>query len=132
MTEKVALVTGAGRGIGRAAACALARDGYTVIVNYRSRDDTARRTVRTIVDDIGGRAIAVRADVGSSKEVTRLFREMDRHFVQGTPYLDALVNNAGIPGVLRIEDTGLPEFDGIFDVNTRGPFLVTQEARASA
>jgi NAD(P)-dependent dehydrogenase (short-subunit alcohol dehydrogenase family) len=66
--------------------------------------------------------------VSSSIEVARLFEDMDHYFPQGSPYLDALVNNAGIPGTLRIEDTGLSEFDEIFNVNTRGPFFVTQES----
>ncbi|WP_227025390.1 SDR family NAD(P)-dependent oxidoreductase [Streptomyces tsukubensis] len=128
MTERVAIVTGAGRGIGRATACALARDGFTVFVNYRSRDDAAHRTVQNIVDEIGGTAIPVRADVGSSTEVARLFHEVDQHFPPESPYLDALVNNAGIPGIHRIEDTSLSGFDQILGVNTKGPFFVTQES----
>src|SRR4051812_3529815 len=87
---KVALITGASRGIGRAVALRLARDGAAVVVNYAGDAEAAGRVVAE-VESLGGRARAVRADVGVVADVARLFDEAIGHF--GT--LDILVNNAG-------------------------------------
>jgi 3-oxoacyl-[acyl-carrier protein] reductase len=96
MHTRVALVTGASRGIGRAIAMELARVGFVVGVNYLSRQDQAEGTVATITAG-GGEAVALQADVADPQAVDRMFAALDRHFGR----LDALVNNAGIGG--RIE-----------------------------
>src|SRR3954451_17834371 len=88
---KLALVTGASRGIGRAIALRLGRDGAAVVVNYAGSQQAGQETVAAI-EAAGGRAVAVQADVAKGAEVERLFDETFRRF--GT--LDILVNNAGI------------------------------------
>jgi 3-oxoacyl-[acyl-carrier protein] reductase len=89
--SKVALVTGASRGIGRSIAEALAAAGYAVVVNFASRVEDADATVAAIGAG-GGTAVAVQADVGDVAAVTRMFATVDERFGR----LDALVNNAGI------------------------------------
>ncbi len=91
MHTRVALVTGASRGIGRAIAMELARSGFGVGVNYHSRQDQAEGTVAAITAG-GGEAVALQADVADPQAVDRMFAALDRHFGR----LDALVNNAGI------------------------------------
>ena len=91
MSMKVALVTGASRGIGRAIAVELARAGFAVGANYATRRADAEETVAAIAA-AGGRAIAVQADVADPASVERMFAALDLHFGR----LDALVNNAGI------------------------------------
>ena len=88
---KVALVTGASRGIGRTVAVRLGRDGAAVVVNYAGSQQAARETVAAI-EEAGGRAVAVQADVGKRADVERLFDETFQHFGR----LDILVTNAGI------------------------------------
>src|SRR5262245_28730585 len=88
---KVALVTGASRGIGRAIALRLACDGAALVVNYAGNAEAAQGVVAE-VESFGGRAVAVRADVGVVADVERLFDATFEHFGR----LDILVNNAGI------------------------------------
>src|SRR4051812_41142146 len=88
---KVALVTGASRGIGRAVALRLARDGAAVVVNYAGNTEAARSVVAE-VEALGGRAVDVQGDVGRVADVTRLFDEAIRHLGK----IDILVNNAGV------------------------------------
>jgi 3-oxoacyl-[acyl-carrier protein] reductase len=120
---RVAIVTGASRGIGRAIAERLARDGVTVVVNYaRSRVEAA-----AVVDAItaaGGRAVAVAADVGRVADVERLFRETRERFGR----VDILVNNAAVAIRGSFADTTEAEFDHVFAVNARGPFFAMREA----
>jgi 3-oxoacyl-[acyl-carrier protein] reductase len=123
LTGKVALVTGAGRGIGRAIAERLGEDGASVIVNYNFSENLAQEAVSAIVAR-GGRALALQADISKLSEVRRLFQEAEDHLGQ----LDILINNAGI-GLLRptVEMTE-EEFDRLFTLNTKGTFFALQEA----
>jgi 3-oxoacyl-[acyl-carrier protein] reductase len=120
---KVALVTGASRGIGRAIAERLAKAGASVVVNYSSNAGEAQKTVESI-KAAGGNAFAVQADVGRVSEITRLFDESIKHFGK----LDILVNNAGIIFIKPVSETTEEDFDRIFDVNVKGTFFACREA----
>jgi 3-oxoacyl-[acyl-carrier protein] reductase len=120
---KVALVTGASRGIGRAIALRLARDGAAVAVNYASNTEEAQNTVAQI-NAAGGTAVAIRADVGCVAEVVRMFDETLARFGK----LDILVNNAGIIFVKPIGAVTEADFDRIFDINVKGTFFGCQQA----
>lgn len=123
LTGKVALVTGAGRGIGQAIAERLGADGASVIVNYHLSNVLAQKVVDNIVAR-GGRALALQADIGKLSEVRRLFQATEEHFGQ----LDILINNAGI-GLLRpTAEMTEEEFDSLFTLNTKGTFFALQEA----
>jgi 3-oxoacyl-[acyl-carrier protein] reductase len=118
-TGKAAIVTGASRGIGRAIALRLARDGFAVAVNYASRAGDAQ----AVVDEItaaGGRAFAVQADVASAQDATRLFDAVQAAFGG----IDVLINNAGViqPGTTMLADTSDELYERIFSINTRGTF----------
>jgi 3-oxoacyl-[acyl-carrier protein] reductase len=120
---KVSLVTGASRGIGRAIAERLGRDGASVVVNYSGNAEAAREAVAA-VEAAGGRAVAVRADVSRVPEVEALFDETIRHLGR----LDILINNAGIMFNKPLADVGEDEFDRIFAVNVKGTFFACQQA----
>ncbi len=120
---KVALVTGASKGIGAAIAQRLAQDGAAVVLNYSASADHAQ----AIVDGIGkaaGRAFAVQADVSKVEEIERLFEASLSHFGK----LDILVNNAGIQLVKPLAEITEAEFDHIFAVNVKGTFFACQQA----
>lgn len=116
---KAAIVTGASRGIGRAIALRLARDGFAVAVNYASRAEDAQAVVDAI-EAGGGRAVAIRADVASAQDATRLFDEAQAAFGE----IDVLINNAGViqPGTTMLADTDDALYERIFSINTRGTF----------
>ncbi len=120
---KVALVTGASRGIGRSIAERLGRDGAAVVVNYSGSSDAAAEAVAA-VEATGGRGFAIRADVGRVAEVERLFEETIGHFGK----LDILVNNAGILTNASIADVTEDDFDRLFAVNVKGTFFACQQA----
>lgn len=120
---KVALITGASRGIGRAIAERLSRDGAAVVVNYARNADAAGNVVAEI-EAAGGQAFAVQADVGRVSEVVRLFDETIAHFGK----LDILVNNAGIMCNKPISAVTEEEFDRVFAVNVKGTFFACQQA----
>ncbi len=120
---KVALVTGASRGIGRAIAERLARDGAGVVVNYANQAAPAEKLVNEIVS-AGGKAFAIKADVGRVPEVVRLFDESIVRFGQ----LDILVNNAGIMFTKPVSAVSEAEYDHIFSVNVKGAFFACQQA----
>src|SRR5580693_3227735 len=111
---KIALVTGASRGIGRAIAERLAQDGAQVAVNYSSHAKGAEEVV-TDIKAAGGDAFAVRGDVGRVSDVIRLFDETIGHFGR----LDILVNNAGIMFIKPVSTTTEEEFDRIFAINVK-------------
>ncbi|GAA2119039.1 SDR family oxidoreductase [Streptomyces synnematoformans] len=121
LTGKTALVTGASRGIGRAIAERLGRDGARVAVHYGSNETAAKQTVAA-VEAAGGEAFAIRAELGVPGDAAALWAEFDRH----ADGLDILVNNAGIGLQALIEDTEEADFDRLFAVNTRAPFFVTK------
>jgi 3-oxoacyl-[acyl-carrier protein] reductase len=120
---KVAIVTGASKGIGAAIARHLAAEGAAVVVNYSSSKEGADRVVDEITKR-GGRAVAVRANVAKKEEIERLFAETKKAFGK----LDILVNNAGIYEFLPLEKVTEEHFHKHFDVNVLGPLLATQEA----
>jgi len=120
---KVAIVTGASKGIGAAIARQFARAGAAVAVNYSSSKDDADRVVGDILSD-GGKAIAIQADVSKSAEVKRLFAETKAAF--GAPGI--LVNNAGVFRFGPLEDVTEAEFHRQFDINVLSTILTTQEA----
>jgi NAD(P)-dependent dehydrogenase (short-subunit alcohol dehydrogenase family) len=127
--QKVALVTGASRGIGRAIALRLARDGALVVVHYGRSAKAAAEVVREI-EQHGGKAFAVRAQLGSLKAVQALFAAVDQRLQEllGSREFDILVNNAGISLTAAIEETTEAEFDEVFAVNIKSVFFITQEA----
>ena len=116
---KAAIVTGASRGIGRAIALRLAREGYAVAVNYASRAPDAEAVVAEI-EAAGGRAVAIQADVAQAADAQRLFDQAEAAFGA----IDVLVNNAGViqPGTTLLADTDDALYERIFSINTRGTF----------
>ncbi len=123
LAGRVALVTGGSRGLGRAAALALARAGADVAVNY-VRDTRAARAVASQCEELGVRAAAVKADVASSADVKRLFADVKRQLGR----LDILVANAGIWKGAAIEKMTDRQLAETFDLNVRGVFYCCREA----
>jgi 3-oxoacyl-[acyl-carrier protein] reductase len=123
LAGKVAIVTGASKGIGAAAARALAAEGAAVAVNYSSGRQGAESVVSQITLQ-DGKAIAVQADVSKAIEVKRLFEETEKAF--GSP--NVLVNNAGVFKFEPLEVITEEEFHREFDINVLGQILAIQEA----
>ena len=115
LAGKVAVVTGASKGIGAGIATHLAEAGATVVVNYASSKEGAERVVNEIKSK-GGRAIAVQADLSKPADVKRLFAETKKHFDK----LDILVNNAGVYEFAALEKVTPEHFHKHFDVNFGG------------
>lgn len=123
ITGKVALVTGASRGIGRAIAVALARAGADVAANYRSREEQAEAVVSEI-RALGRRAAAIRADVSDSAEAHRLVRATETELGG----IGILVNNAGVTRPQPLEEITERDWDDLVAINLKSCFLVTQAA----
>jgi 3-oxoacyl-[acyl-carrier protein] reductase len=121
--EKIAIVTGASAGIGRAIAERLAQEGATVVVNYGTSADKAKAVVAGI-ESKGGKAIAVQADMSRVADVRRLISETVQRFGR----LDILVNNAGMALFKPLIETTEQEFDRVLALNTKGPYFAMQEA----
>jgi len=122
-TNKVAIVTGASRGIGAAIAERLARDGFTVLVNY-SGDAAPAEALVDRIEQAGGRARAAQADVSDPAAVRRLFESAEAAFGG----VDVLVNNAGIMVLGTLTDTDDATFDRQIAVNLKGSFNTLREA----
>jgi 3-oxoacyl-[acyl-carrier protein] reductase len=120
---KVALVTGASKGIGAAIARRLAADGLSVTVNYAGDEKAARELVQAI-EQKGGRALPARADVADPQAVIRMFSEIEGAFGG----IDVLVNNAGVMPLTSFAETDDPTFDRLVSVNLKGTFNTLREA----
>jgi len=118
-TSKVAIVTGASRGIGRAIALRLAQDNIAVVVNYAHRASDADDVVQAI-EAAGGRAIALQGDVANASDCARLFDATETEYGG----VDIVINNAGViqPGTTMLADTDDDLYERIFAINTRGTF----------
>jgi 3-oxoacyl-[acyl-carrier protein] reductase len=123
LSGKVAVVTGASKGIGAAIARHLAAEGAAVVVNYASSKAGADKVVAEITGQ-GGRAVAVQADVSKPADIRRLFAEAKKAFGR----LDVLVNNAGVYEFVPLEQVTPEHFHKLFDLNVLGLLLTTQEA----
>ena len=123
MTDRVAIITGGSRGIGRATALAAAARGFRVVVGY-ANNETAAREVVSVVEASHGKAIAVKCDVGSESDILALFNAADAFGALG-----ALVNNAGIVGTtMRVEDMSAERIARMMAVNVTGSILCAREA----
>ncbi len=123
LNGKVAVVTGASKGIGAAVAKQFATEGASVVVNYASAKQDADRVVDEI-SKCGGKAIAVQGNVAKKTEVERLFIEAEKAFGK----IDVVVNNAGVYEFVPLEEATEEQFHRMFDVNVLGMLLATQEA----
>lgn len=123
LAGKVAVVTGASKGIGAGIAKSLAAEGAAVVVNYASSREGAEKVVAEITAK-GGKAIAVKGDVSKAEEVKAIFAQTDKAYGR----LDVLVNNAGIYAFAPLEEVTETEFHRQFNTNVLGLLLASQEA----
>jgi 3-oxoacyl-[acyl-carrier protein] reductase len=123
LTGKVAIVTGASKGIGAGIAKGLGAEGAAVVVNYASSREGADRVVAEITSK-GGQAVAVQGDVSKAADVQRLFEETKKAFGS----LDVLVNNAGVFEFEALEAVTEKEFHREFNTNVLGPIMTIQES----
>lgn len=124
MADKIILITGGSRGIGRATAIKAVAQGYAVVVNYKSNEEAAKQVVNEIIAK-GGKAMAVPADISKEEEVVSLFKKIDDAFGG----LTALVNNAGIlEKQSAVEDMSAERLQRVFATNVIGTFLCSREA----
>src|SRR5437016_3452806 len=123
LAGKVAVVTGASKGIGAAIATHLAAAGATVVVNYASSKAGADKVVSEITKQ-GGKALAVQADISKPADIKRLFAETKKTYDK----VDILVNNAGVYEFAPLENVTPELFHKMFDLNVLGLILASQEA----
>lgn len=121
LTGKIALITGASRGIGKAIAISLAKAGCDIAVNYRTKEQEAQE-VCAIIQKLGRRTIAIGADVSKSGEVNRMINTIEKELGA----ISILVNNAGIAKTKSIAEITEKEWDETLDINLKSAFLVTQ------
>ncbi|MFW8631778.1 SDR family oxidoreductase [Vibrio natriegens] len=123
-TQKVAIITGGGRGIGAATAQLFANNGYAVCINYKSNSESAAQLAETITRN-GGKCITVQADVSQEEDVSRLFSTVDQELGQ----ISVLVNNAGILKTqMRLEEMTADRINAILVNNVTSYFLCCREA----
>ena len=125
LKNKVAIITGSSKGIGKEMAILFAENKAKVIVNYSSSETEANETVKTIIAN-GGEAIAIKADVSIRKEVTHLFDKT----IEVYGKIDVLVNNAGVMKSKKLKDITEQDFDIHFNVNVKGLYNTLQEAES--
>ncbi|MEG4810041.1 SDR family oxidoreductase [Microcoleus sp. F8-D3] len=123
LAGKVAIVTGASRGIGRAIALRLSQEGASVVVNY-ARGTQQAKDVVSAIEAAGGKALAVQADVSKTAEICNLFDRTIETYSQ----IDILVNNAGVILYKPVAEVTEAEFDHLFAINVKGTFFACQEA----
>ncbi len=123
LSGKVAVVTGASKGIGAAIAKQLAAEGAEVVVNYSSSKEGADKVVAEISKN-GGKAIAIQANLSQPEEIKKLFSEVTKKYKK----VDILINNAGVYEFAPLEQITSNHFNKMFDLNVLGLLLVTQEA----
>ena len=123
LKDKIALVTGSSRGVGRAVALGLAKQGANVVVNYPSNENAADEVVE-IIQSMGGKAIAVKADVAQKAEVENLVNSAIDTFGR----LDILVNNAGFTRPSMMIKMTEDQWDQVVDIHLKGAFLCSQAA----
>ncbi|KAL1297742.1 hypothetical protein AAFC00_006281 [Neodothiora populina] len=122
---KVALVTGAGRGIGRGCAIELGQRGASVVINYQSSKSSAEEVVKIIESfDNGAKAVSIQADVSKPAEIDRLFQEAKKHFGK----IDIVMSNSGTESWDKTEDITEDKYDHVFNLNARAQFFVGQAA----
>lgn len=122
LNGSVALVTGAGKGIGRSIALRLGAEGATVVLNARTESDL--QAVRTEIVNAGGSAIIIRADITDDSAVEKLFAQIDHEYRR----LDILINNAGKGAFAPVQDLSISDFDGMWELNMRALFHCTKLA----
>ena len=120
---KVALITGAGRGLGSIMAKTFAERGAHVVINYAKSGKPAMETVAAI-EKMGGKAVAIQGDVSKVADINNLFEKAYKHFGQ----LDIVVNNAGMEAFAKPEEVTEELWDQVFNINTRAQFFVGQNA----
>ncbi|WP_372756440.1 SDR family oxidoreductase [Mariniflexile sp.] len=125
LKDKVILITGASKGIGKEIAFLLAENGAKVVVNHSNSEAEANDTVSEIMKN-GGEAIAIKADVSKKNEVTQLFDKA----IEVYGKIDVLINNAGILICEKLKNNTQEDFNRLFDVNVRGVFNTLQEAES--
>ncbi len=123
LANKVALVTGASKGIGAGIAKALGAEGASVVVNYASSKEGADKVVAEIKAK-GGKAVAVQGDFSKKEDIGRVFAEVKKNFGR----LDTLVNNAGVYGFTPLDQITPEEYHRIFDLNVLGVLLASKES----
>jgi len=123
LTNKVALITGASRGIGAAIATRLAQDGADVAITYSASPAKAEQLVASLTA-LGRKAIAVRADSGHTEAVRSAVQSVAAHFGR----IDILVNNAGVAHLAPIADFSDEDFNRLLNINVRGVFAATRES----
>lgn len=123
LANKVALVTGASKGIGAGIAKALAADGASVVVNYASSKDGADKVVAEIKAK-GGKAVAVQGDFSKQEDIGKVFAEVKKTFGR----LDTLVNNAGVYAFTPLEQVSAEDYHRIFNLNVLGLLLASKES----
>ena len=124
MEQRVALVTGASRGIGRGIAVALGRLGWGVVLNYHQNAAAAVET-QQLLEEAGGRGVVVQADVAGSDDREKLIRAAQTEWGR----IDLLVNNAGVAPTQRLDllDATEESYDRVMDINLKGPYFLTQQ-----